>query len=295
MRKKLNGGEYRDLDEFCADADLVFSNALSYNHPGSDVYVMAQTLQTFFEKKIRPVEERERKHRLKASEEGTAVSSPRSPSVSSSVSTAPENVGGGAATVVRFTTTQVTTPMSKAEIRQLSGGIHALTSQQRPGLIQLLQRCNPLLPQEGEMEINLMDLEAGTLRQMEAYVLQVNGGHSKKKSSRLKRKQGLGLALRRAPEVTEKEIDTIQRQMDWLQGFPPLPSSPGSLSPLSGPSHEGPLTQHNTEQEQGHPSLSPPRSLSPPHTNHAVEASEHSDVDSDSASVTDSDTDTGSE
>lgn len=39
------GGGYRHPDEFLADVRLVFDNARLYNKPGSDVHVMANTLQ----------------------------------------------------------------------------------------------------------------------------------------------------------------------------------------------------------------------------------------------------------
>jgi len=41
---------YNGVEEFAEDIRLVFSNALSYNTPGSDVFLMAQTLAELFEK-----------------------------------------------------------------------------------------------------------------------------------------------------------------------------------------------------------------------------------------------------
>lgn len=45
------GGGYRHPDEFLADVRLVFDNARLYNKPGSDVHVMANTLQERFEER----------------------------------------------------------------------------------------------------------------------------------------------------------------------------------------------------------------------------------------------------
>lgn len=258
MRKKLTAGEYTDLDHFCADADLVFNNALNYNHPGSDVYVMAETLREFFEKKIRPVEERERKHRQKVAAGGTDAASLPSPRPAGD-----PLPNGTIPTVVRFTT-QVT-PMNKGEVRQLSADISVLTGKQRDGLIQVLQRCDPSLPQEGEMQVNLTTLENSTLRQLEAYVQQQLGT---KKKSRSKRKMGLGLAMRRAPEALEKEIEAIQRHIAFLQAPPPL----------------------SQESQEGAASSAPPPSDGP----HEGGGSDGSS-DSESGSCTDSDTDVGSE
>lgn len=54
IREKLdlkNGAGYKDIQEICDDVRLVFTNAMSYNQDGSDVYVMAKTLSDKFEEK----------------------------------------------------------------------------------------------------------------------------------------------------------------------------------------------------------------------------------------------------
>ena len=45
VRRKCEGGAYAGPDEFGADMRLVFGNARSYNKPGTDVFVMASTLE----------------------------------------------------------------------------------------------------------------------------------------------------------------------------------------------------------------------------------------------------------
>ncbi len=45
IKARQDGGYYRDPKEWWADIMLVFSNAKRYNAPGSDCYLMAQTLQ----------------------------------------------------------------------------------------------------------------------------------------------------------------------------------------------------------------------------------------------------------
>jgi hypothetical protein len=45
IRKRLEAGHYATPAEVLADVRLVFDNARTYNPPGSDVYVMASTLQ----------------------------------------------------------------------------------------------------------------------------------------------------------------------------------------------------------------------------------------------------------
>lgn len=45
IRARLEAGEYTHPDTLAADVRLVFTNARQYNAPGSDVHVMAETLQ----------------------------------------------------------------------------------------------------------------------------------------------------------------------------------------------------------------------------------------------------------
>jgi hypothetical protein len=45
IRKRADAGHYPMPAELLADVRLVFDNARTYNPPGSDVYVMASTVQ----------------------------------------------------------------------------------------------------------------------------------------------------------------------------------------------------------------------------------------------------------
>lgn len=47
VEQKLGAGKYTSIALFAADLDLLFSNAISYNAPGSDIYEHACTLRKF--------------------------------------------------------------------------------------------------------------------------------------------------------------------------------------------------------------------------------------------------------
>jgi bromodomain-containing factor 1 len=47
--------EYESAEDFAADVRLVWSNALLFNPPDHEVYMMAKTLSALFEKKIAPI------------------------------------------------------------------------------------------------------------------------------------------------------------------------------------------------------------------------------------------------
>ncbi|KAL2341074.1 hypothetical protein Fmac_009014 [Flemingia macrophylla] len=51
IKSKLEKHLYSDIEEFAADMRLTFSNAMTYNPPGNDVYLMANELNNIFDRK----------------------------------------------------------------------------------------------------------------------------------------------------------------------------------------------------------------------------------------------------
>lgn len=58
VKNKLTSGTYSCPLEFSADVWLTFSNAMTYNPPGNDVYIMADTLRKFFEVRWKTLEKK---------------------------------------------------------------------------------------------------------------------------------------------------------------------------------------------------------------------------------------------
>ncbi|KAG5617909.1 hypothetical protein H5410_017733 [Solanum commersonii] len=58
IRSKLHSGEYSSPLQFADDVRLTFKNAMTYNPPGNDVHIMAQTLTKFFEVRWKPIEKK---------------------------------------------------------------------------------------------------------------------------------------------------------------------------------------------------------------------------------------------
>lgn len=58
IKSKLARGEYSSPLEFAADVRLAFSNAMTYNPPGNDVHLMAQTLSKHFEQRWKAIEKK---------------------------------------------------------------------------------------------------------------------------------------------------------------------------------------------------------------------------------------------
>ncbi|KAJ4960647.1 hypothetical protein NE237_020557 [Protea cynaroides] len=58
IKRKITSGGYSSPVGFVADVRLTFSNAMTYNPPGNDVHVMADTLRKYFEKRWESVEKK---------------------------------------------------------------------------------------------------------------------------------------------------------------------------------------------------------------------------------------------
>ncbi|XP_024526131.1 transcription factor GTE9 isoform X2 [Selaginella moellendorffii] len=58
IKKKLEGGHYRTPVEFADDVKLTFSNAMTYNPPGHDVFIMADILRQIFDERWRCIKEK---------------------------------------------------------------------------------------------------------------------------------------------------------------------------------------------------------------------------------------------
>ncbi|GLT33135.1 hypothetical protein SLA2020_077470 [Shorea laevis] len=58
IKSKIASGAYASPLEFLADVRLTFTNAMTYNPPGNDVHIMADTLSKFFEVRWKNIEKK---------------------------------------------------------------------------------------------------------------------------------------------------------------------------------------------------------------------------------------------
>lgn len=174
IRKKLYAGKYEDISDFSADANLVFSNACMYNHPGTDVYIMAESLREFFEKKMKTIEEREKRNKSK---DGGIQD------LKKSVNTIQTELHQLIGTNGSRGADKSKIPMTKSEMRKLSGTINSLPYKHLNTIIKIIQESMPNLAGEGELEIDLNSLDNSTLRKLEAFVATVKKKKPRKKIS----------------------------------------------------------------------------------------------------------------
>lgn len=58
IKSKITSGSYSSPLEFVADVRLTFANAMTYNPPGNDVHIMADTLNKYFEVRWKTIEKK---------------------------------------------------------------------------------------------------------------------------------------------------------------------------------------------------------------------------------------------
>ncbi|KAK5805301.1 hypothetical protein PVK06_032954 [Gossypium arboreum] len=58
VKKKITSGQYAIPLDFAADVRLTLSNAITYNPPGNDVHIMAETLSKYFEARWKAIEKK---------------------------------------------------------------------------------------------------------------------------------------------------------------------------------------------------------------------------------------------
>ncbi|KAK8261804.1 hypothetical protein V6Z11_D13G214300 [Gossypium hirsutum] len=58
MKNKITSGQYASPLDFAADVRLTLSNAMTYNPPGNDVHIMAETLSKYFDARWKAIEKK---------------------------------------------------------------------------------------------------------------------------------------------------------------------------------------------------------------------------------------------
>jgi len=228
ITKNLETLKYENIEDFSKDMYFVFNNAKTYNPVGSDIYVMADTLQKVFERKMAaekmdvkggssPAREGESMEVAPATPTNTATPPPAKKSedvkhmtsalkeMKDSMQQAKEIIGElktGAPTKQKLATPKAETaektekelkPMSFEEKYALSQKLSELSPDQLGNVVQIIKEHQPNLVQEptGEIEINLDILDTAALRHLEKFVNECEN-RDKKKASKKQNRTGSG-------------------------------------------------------------------------------------------------------
>ena len=185
IKNYLESGKYEDLNDFGADMNLVFNNACTYNHPGSDVYIMAETLRTLFKKKMEIIEVRENQRVAKSSmsEEGVIMELRKSldtmrQELQQLVQTTPTTQKKPQPAVEVVKKPEVI-PMSKNEIKKLGLAINSLSYEHLSAITEIIKQSMPHLSESESSTVDINKLDPATLRKLETYVNSVKDTRKK--------------------------------------------------------------------------------------------------------------------
>lgn len=253
-------GGYRHPDEFLADVRLVFDNARLYNKPGSDVHVMANTLQERFEERYAQAvspkvaeeaaisrmqhEEAARRH-LEASgrstdalEQHCAVLIKYIDEVSACILDA------------RSAAAALCKPVSRAEKEALVRALNTMPQEQFEAAVGLVMSHHPGLQAYDDFGFDLDALDALSLRQMQSFVRACEAAAAEARERGAPPPSGaaswpqllLGAGLRpyrppkgsrrlRRPQQGQAGVKREEQQGDMP---PPAAVQPGQKQPLAG-------------------------------------------------------------
>lgn len=243
IKTNLDKGNYESVDEFIENVNLVFDNACTYNPPGSDVYIMAQTLREIFLAKLPDALETsgDIAHTpTRASYRAPAPILHRPPVIpvnpeyselKKSVDSIKKElqqllndkkavITAAAATVVEK---EEPLPMTREEKKRLSHDINNLASEHLTVIVKIIKQKMSISESSDEIVIDIDALDTSTLRELELYVQKVK----KRKGSRRGPGRPTGGQKTTTPmdkleqakkteEVTAQKMQDVKRRLEEL-------------------------------------------------------------------------------
>lgn len=179
IKQNLENDRYSSIKEFSDDTRLIWQNAMSYNHPKSGIYKMAQTLSIVFEEKLPKVlsiadqtpAQRKKELELKISELHESIDTFKNE--------LKELRANGLSAIrdqkqkVKYKRHQRTAePMTFEEKANLTNAINNLPPQYLSGIFSIIDEeiPNALKTGTNEVELDIDSLDAYVLRRMESYI-----------------------------------------------------------------------------------------------------------------------------
>ncbi|KAH7277933.1 hypothetical protein KP509_38G016200 [Ceratopteris richardii] len=194
IKKKLESGTYSLPSEFCDDVRLTFANAMKYNPPGHDVFVMADTLRGMFESKWKTIAEKIKeldsasdrivnmnsREALGSVEQSIAPPAAMQPLASSSKPAAP--IKAKPTPVVKSAVkAKVKAPvqhrrhMTFAEKQQLSESLANLPPEKLEQAVQIMRKNPNLTQNDDEIEVDIESFDPDTLWELHKFVMDSKG------------------------------------------------------------------------------------------------------------------------
>lgn len=240
IKTQLASGNYETIDDFALDMRLVFKNAKTYNPAGSDVVVMAQTLEDLFERRFSPIarareetydyeaEGKEESNEFEAGDpavnveeklnrlttqlrQATRKLNQMQAQMSQPPATTPSRLNN------KGRPKDDSRPMNFDEKRRLSVSINSLPGEKLGKVVQIINERNPKLaqsPAPDVIEIDIDTLDNATLRHLERYVRSSQTRQRSSSASTTPTSRAAQAEL--AASGTQERIKDVKRQLDAL-------------------------------------------------------------------------------
>ncbi|XVF13950.1 hypothetical protein REPUB_Repub09cG0014000 [Reevesia pubescens] len=224
IKKKIASGGYASPLEFYADVRLTFSNAMTYNPPGNDVHVMADTINKFFEVRWKNIEK-------KLPVIGAQLEQNKAPSKDIETSkTLPPAKKRKTTSVTQQGIAEPVKRMTDEEKHKLGGELESLLTEMPMHIIDFLREhgSNGMESEEEEIEIDIDDLSDDTLftlrKLLDDFLQEKHDNQSRAEPCEIQLLNKSGLS--NSSMQQDKGIDFADEDVDIGVNEPPVSSYP---------------------------------------------------------------------
>lgn len=276
VKSRIASGKYSSPLDFAADVRLTFSNAMTYNPPGNDVHVMAETLSKYFEVRWKPLE---KKHQLT-----TEVQlKPSGPKLETEIITTPVQPAKKKKTAPTDSSLKpeaVKRVITVEEKRKLSNELEALLLELPEIIVDFLKEHSHEQTGEDEIEIDIDALSDDTLvtlrKLLDDYLLEKQKNQEKAEPCEMELPNESGFSNCsmqpcKGNEPPDEDVDIVGGNDQPVSSFPPVDiekdaahrnskcsnSSSSSSDSGSSSSDSEPGNSSNSEADSAKPPVTP--------------------------------------
>lgn len=206
VERKLKAGIYTSTNNFALDVRKIWSNAWSFNQPGSDIYIMTTQISDYFENKIKEVEDvafvpNGNNELQELKKKVNKVSG----ALRKIAGNAPAPLLQRAASSGNGSKKPLERPMNAHEKAQLGQNIRKLPQDKVLEMLQLLRDVVDLSKATEGVELDLEKLTTRKCRELEQYVKKALGGSKKKATASKKKKLDMDMPMPMPAAQTDPE------------------------------------------------------------------------------------------
>lgn len=179
VKERLDTNYYASVQDFIEDTRLIWSNAMTYNHPDSDVYKMAKTLSDIFEENVKKaieIAEKTTEETIKEYKEKIETYQQMIADYEKKINEIREQMPKDVIPIIEVkkikSTAKTNRPMHYEEKVRLSKMINELDEKYYSGIISIIEQEMPdvLKTDSEELELDIDELEPYVLWRLDDFL-----------------------------------------------------------------------------------------------------------------------------